>query len=59
MRVEMIDGFPFGLGGGLARGFPALKRGLALVARNFVTTQRGADDLAMAQIAVLSRWRAF
>ena len=51
MRVEMVDRFPFGFSGGLTRGFPALKGGLALVAHNFITTQRGADDLAMAEIA--------
>ncbi len=51
MRVEVVDGLPFGFGGGLPRGFPALERALALVARGFVAAQRGADELAVPQVA--------
>ena len=49
--VQMIERVPLGFGGGLARGFPALKRRLAPVAGDLVIAQRRADDLAMAQIA--------
>ncbi len=49
--VQMIERVPFRFGGELARGFPALKRRLALVAGDLIIAQRRADDLAMAQIA--------
>jgi hypothetical protein len=50
MLVEMIDGLPFRLGGGLARNLPVLERRLAQVAGGFIIAQGGADDLAMAQV---------
>src|ERR1017187_5730643 len=51
MFVEVVDRFPLRFGGGLARGFPTLKRRFALVADHFIAAQRGADDLSVAQIA--------
>src|SRR6202012_5819402 len=48
--VQAINGLPFGLGGGLPRGFPALEGGAAFVPDNLVITQRRADDFPMTQV---------
>ena len=49
--IEMIDGFPFGLRGGLSRGLPILERSFGFVANDLIFSKRGLDNLAMAQIA--------
>jgi hypothetical protein len=59
MLIEVVDGFPLGFGGGLARGFPALERTFAPVAGGFIPTQRRADELTMSQVTCLRRGANF
>jgi len=53
MFIKMVDGFPLDLGGGLARGFPALERAFAPVAGDFIAAQRRANELTVPQVAGL------
>lgn len=48
--VEVVDGFPLGLGGGLAGGLPITEGGLLLIARHFVFPERGLDEAAMTEV---------
>jgi hypothetical protein len=41
--VEVVDGFPFGFGGGLARALPVLEGALGFVSSRFVLAQGGLD----------------
>ena len=48
--VQVVDGFPFDVRGGLACGLPILEGGFGFITNDLVFAQGGLDEVAMAQI---------